>query len=77
MKKGDLIQFVSAHEKHRCRGIILENVPEDDNQLPRIRIAVYMYYVPAWNNLKSGEIWDIKLSKLNKLYRVLNKAKTN
>jgi len=77
MKKGDLVQFVSCSEKHRCRGVILEDVPEDDNQLPRIRIAVYMYYVPAWNNLKPGEIWDIKLSKLNKLYRVLNKAETN
>lgn len=77
MKKGDLIQLMSTDEKHRCRGIILEDVPEDDSRLPRMRVAVYMYYVPAWNSLKSGEIWDIKLSKLNKLYRVLNKAKTN
>ena len=75
MKKGDLIQFMASQEKHRCRGIILGEVPEDDNLTPRIRVAVYMYYVPAWNNLNQGEIWDIKLSKLNQLYRVLSKSK--
>lgn len=73
MKKGNLVQFESrGHKHHRCRGIILEDVPEDDNQLPRIRVPVYMFYVPAWFNLRPGEIWDIKLSKLNKLYRVLS-----
>jgi hypothetical protein len=74
MKKGDLIQFVTSDEKHRCRGIILGEVPEDDNLTPRIRVAVYMYYVPAWNNLKSGEVWDIKLNKLNRSYQVLSSS---
>ena len=74
MKKGDLIQFVTSDEKHQCRGIVLEEVPEDDNLLPRIRVAVYMYYVPAWNNLKSGEVWDIKLNKLNRSYQVLSSS---
>jgi hypothetical protein len=74
MKKGDLIQFVTSDEKHRCRGIVLEEVPEDDNLLPRIRVAVYMYYVPAWNNLKSGEVWDINLNKLNRSYQVLSSS---
>lgn len=76
MKKGDLIQFVTSREAHRRRGIILGEVPEDDNLTPRIRIAVYMYYIPAWRNLRPGEIWDIKLSKLNQQYRVLSEIET-
>jgi hypothetical protein len=68
MKKGDLIQFVSSDPRYRARGILLEDVPEDSNF--RTTLTVYMYYVPSWKNLEQGEIWNIKLSKLKRLYRV-------
>lgn len=70
MKKGDLIQFITSDEKYRNRGILLEDAPKDANF--RTRLAVYMYYVPMWRNLKPGEIWDIRMDKLEKQYQVLS-----
>jgi len=74
MKKGDLIQLRTSVAARRCRGIVLEDAPKDANF--RTRIAVYMFYVPSWNNLKSGEIWDIPLNKLGKQYEILGKIET-
>ena len=70
MKKGDLIQFITSDEKYRNRGILLEDAPKDVNF--RTRLAVYMYYVPMWRNLKPGEIWDIRMDKLEKQYQILS-----
>jgi len=72
MKKGDLIQFITCNDRHRSRGIILEEVPKDANF--RTRVPVYMYYVPSWANLKSGEIWDINVHKLQAQYQVLSQV---